>query len=388
MMRYDFDQLINRHNTYSTQWDYISDRFGRNDILPFSISDTDFAVPKEIQDAVRQRIEHPIYGYTRWNHEDYKQNIVDWFKKRNRVNIEPDWIAYSPSVVFTISTFIRMMSNEGDTVAVFSPMYDAFYGAIEKNDRFLAPVRLGSAQEGYVIDWDSLTTILSQPRTKILLLTNPHNPTGKVFTRQELYRISELCDQYHIFMISDDIHRDIVYKPNHYCPLTEVRQHQMVLCCSASKTFNTPGLIGSYLFEPDTELYRKFLIELKQKNALSSVSIFGMISQMAAYKNGSEYVDQMVDYLHQNLLILNDFLINQHLNIDFVLPQGTYLAWLKVDRLGYSANELQNRLVNKGKVGIMSGKTYGDSNYLRMNIACPRKKLLDGLKRLRLGLAD
>ncbi|WP_134992284.1 aminotransferase class I/II-fold pyridoxal phosphate-dependent enzyme, partial [Oenococcus oeni] len=163
--------------------------------------------PKEIQDAVRQRIEHPIYGYTRWNHEDYKQNIVDWFKKRNRVNIEPDWIAYSPSVVFTISTFIRMMSNEGDTVAVFSPMYDAFYGAIEKNDRFLALVRLGSVQEGYVIDWDSLTTILSQLRTKILLLTNPHNPTGKVFTRQELYRISELCDQYHIFMISDDIHR-------------------------------------------------------------------------------------------------------------------------------------------------------------------------------------
>jgi len=177
-MQYDFDHIIDRKGTYSTQWDYIADRFGRDDILPFSISDTDFPVPQAVQTALTKRMQHPIYGYTRWNHADYKNSIVDWFKRRDQVTIDPDWICYSPSVVWSIGTMIRLKSLSGEAVATFTPMYDAFYGVIEQNDRLLVPVRLAAADAGYEIDWDSLETVLAQPQVKIFLLTNPHNPTG------------------------------------------------------------------------------------------------------------------------------------------------------------------------------------------------------------------
>lgn len=384
MKKYDFDTVIDRKNTYSTQWDYISDRFGRNDILPFSISDTDFAVPDSVQTAIKKRIEHPIYGYSRWNHDDYKNSIVNWFQMKDNVTINPDWIVYSPSVVFSIGTFIRMMSQPNETVATFTPMYDAFYKVIESNHRSLAPVRLGSAQQNYVIDWDSLKTVLSQDQTKIFLLTNPHNPTGKVFSKEELHEINRLCKENNVFLISDDIHKDIVYPGSKYTPITEITTDKVVLCCSGSKTFNTPGLIGSYLFIPDDLLREKFLVELKEKNALSSVSILGMYAQMASYsEDGLNYVNQLVKYTNNNMNLAKDFINNNLPGFNFVSPTATYLAWIDVSNLNMNMDELQNKLINVGKVGIMPGSTYGDSNYLRMNVACPKTKLEEGLRRLK-----
>lgn len=381
-MQYDFDKVIDRRGTYSTQWDYIQDRFGRSDILPFSISDTDFPVPVGVQQALEKRIKHPIYGYTRWNHEAYKNSIVNWFKAQNQAPINPDWIVYSPSVVFSIATFIRMKSAVGEGVAVFTPMYDAFYHVIEDNQRVLIPIRLGSAQQDYQIDWDTLETVLKQATTRILLLTNPHNPTGKVFSAQELKRISTLCRQNNVLIISDDIHKDIVYKGSTYTPITMYTMTDVVLCCSATKTFNTPGLIGSYLFEPDLSLRTRFLSELKQKNALSSASIFGIESQIAAYNTGSDYLKQLVAYLQSNFDYLSSFLQEHLPEIQFKQPEATYLAWMDVSQLGLTAEALQDKLVNTGRVGIMSGSTYGDSQYLRMNVACPISKLQEGLKRM------
>lgn len=384
MKKYDFDTVIDRKNTYSTQWDYIADRFGRSDILPFSISDTDFAVPDSVQTALKERIEHPIYGYSRWNHDDYKNSILYWFEAKNNVKIDPDWIVYSPSVVFSIATFIRMMSATNETVATFTPMYDAFYKVIESNQRTLAPIRLGSAQEGYKIDWDSLETVLAQPQTKVFLLTNPHNPTGKVFSRAELEKLNECCKKNHVFLISDDIHKDMVYPGSEYTPVTEVTTDNVVLCCSGSKTFNTPGLIGSYVLIPDEEQREQFLVELKAKNALSSVSILGMYAQMASYsEDGLNYVQQLVKYIDGNMNLIKDFLDTNLPDFNFVKPSATYLAWIDVSQFDMSMEEMQNKMINVGKVGIMPGSTYGDSNYLRMNIACPKTKLEEGLKRLK-----
>lgn len=385
-MTVDFNRIIDRHNTYSTQWDYAKDRFGRNDVLPFSISDTDFAVPDKVQDALKRRIQHPIYGYTRWNHHDYKGTIKSWYKRRYGISINENIIAYSPSVVFSISDFIKMYSEKGDAVATFIPMYDAFYNTIESNNRILMPVKLGNAYQNYQIDWDMLKTALSQPKVKIFLLTNPHNPTGKVFKKNELQKISDLCYKYNVFLISDDIHQDIVYSPNKYVPILSIRNSDVVLCSSGSKTFNTPGLIGSYILCPDKKNYDQFLIDLKQKNALSSVSILGMYAQMAAYK-ADGYVDNMVKYLHNNMEELRTFLIdNQKLGLKFVIPEGTYLAWIDCSNISLSEDELQNRLINVGHVGIMKGSTYGDRNCLRMNVACPVKKLKEGMSRIKSAL--
>ena len=383
---YDFDHVIDRRGTFSTQWDYIADRFGRNDILPFSISDTDFPVPVEVQDALKERLTHPIYGYTRWNHATYKDSIVHWFERDGHTKINPDWIVYSPSVVFTIATLIRMKSDPGDGVAVFTPMYDAFYGTIKQNDRVLIPIRLAAADEGYVIDWDSLATVLAEKQTKIFLLTNPHNPTGHVFTKSELARLYDLCQAAHVFLISDDIHRDIVYPGHSYEPMTNVGTSDVALCCSGSKTFNTPGLIGSYAFLPDHDVRAQFLTELKQKNALSSVSIFGMLAQIAAYNGSEDYVEQLTDYTKNNMELVASYLEENLPELQFSLPDATYLAWINVSKLRLTSEELQHRLVNGGHVGIMAGKTYGDTRYLRMNIACPKKKLVMGLERLKKGI--
>ena len=169
----DFDEVINRHGTYCTQWDYAVDRFGSSDVIPFSISDADFAVPDEILAALRSRLDHPILGYTRWNHNEFKLPVVEWFARRGGANVDPEWIVYSPSVIFTVASLIRLKSNPGDTVVTFSPMYDAFFGAIRGNGRMLAPVNLSSAMDGYQIDWEGLESSCSDPLAKVFLLTNP-----------------------------------------------------------------------------------------------------------------------------------------------------------------------------------------------------------------------
>lgn len=383
-MRYDFDTVIDRRGTYSTQWDYAADRFGRADVLPFSISDTDFAVPDEVRTALASRLEHPVFGYTRWNHEDYKRSIAGWFERRGGATVQEEWVVYSPSVVFSIAELIRMMSEPGDNVVVFNPMYDAFFGMIEKNGRSLLPVGISSANEGYKVDWSALEEALVRPESRVLLLTNPHNPTGKVFSRDELFHMASLASKHDVFLISDDIHRDIVYMPNKYTPVTEMSTSGVALCCSGSKTFNTPGLGGSYVLIPEAGVRERFLISLKQRNALSSANIFGMIAQMTAYNACDDYVDELVSYLDGNLALIESYLKENLPKIRFTHPQGTYLAWMDVSELGLSTEEMQQRLVREG-VGIMSGETYGDNHFLRMNVACPRSKVVEGLHRMRRG---
>lgn len=385
-MPHDFDQVIDRTGTYSTQWDYAADRFGRADVLPFSISDTDFSVPEEVQQALLARMAHPIYGYTRWNHDDYKGSVARWFGRTPGSGVRAEWVVYSPSVIFSAATLIRLMSVPGDQVVTLTPMYDAFYGLIQGNGRVLRSVAVASASDGYGLDWDALEAALAEPRTRVMLLTNPHNPTGKVFTHPELERIVGLCHDNDVFLVSDDIHRDIVYAPSAYCPVTSVASEGLALLCSASKTFNTPGLVGSYLLIPDEGLRERFLFELKQRNALSSVSILGMTAQMAAYDQCEDYVDGLVSYVRTNMEELAKFLNAELPEIRFEVPQGTYLAWMDASGLGMGAAELQDRLVNVGHVGIMSGAAYGDERYLRMNVACPISKLRGGMERMLVGI--
>ncbi len=386
-MAVDFNHIIDRRGTYSTQWDYAADRFGRSDVLPFSISDTDFPVPDEVMEALRHRLEHPVFGYTRWDHDDYKTSVIKWFQRDGSAQqMSPEWVVYSPSVIFSVATVIRLLTAPGELVATFTPMYDAFFGVIEGNGRRVAPVAQRNAMEGYEPDWETLERVVSDPLCRVFLLTNPHNPTGKVYTPEELARISAVCREHDVTIVSDDIHRDVVYAPARYTPLLDVSTDNALVVCSASKTFNIPGLIGSYCLIPDAVLRARFLHELKQRNALSSVSILGMVAQMAAYEQCDAYVRDMLAHLRGNMETVASFLRESLPEVSFVLPQGTYLAWMDVSGLGMSPSEVQDRLVSRGHVGIMSGDAYGDSRCLRMNVACPRPKLEDGLIRMLRGL--
>lgn len=386
-MKSHFDEAINRKGTFCTQWDYIEDRFGTGDLLPFSISDMDFQSPPEIMEAMQNRTKHGIFGYTRWNHHDYKSAITDWYKRRFSAQIAEDWIVYSPSVIYSIARLIEMLSAEGDHIVLQTPAYDAFFKCIHASNRKLIANPLVNQNGQYTIDFNDLEKKLSHKKAKILLLCNPHNPTGRVWTERELTKMVNLCAKYQVKIISDDIHMDIVYPGRKFTPITSVTNDldHIFICSSASKTFNTPGLGGSYALLPDEGLRERFMTLLKNRDGVSSANIFGEIAVITGYRYGEKWVDDLCTYLYNNMKLMKDFIEQEIPAIHFEIPESTYLAWLDCSRLQTTDKELQSALVEDGKVGIMSGTVYGENDrvFLRMNIGCPQSKLLDGLSRLK-----
>lgn len=382
-----FDEVIDRKGSYSTQWDYIEDRFGKKDLLPFTISDTDFSVPECVNEALQKRLDHPVFGYTRWNHSDYKNSIVYWFKERFGADVKADWIVYSPSVIYSISRLIELNSEVGDGVVIQTPAYDAFFKTIEASNRKLVENSLIYKNGIYSLDFDDLEAKLAKSQNKILLLCNPHNPTGRVWSRADLRQIVDLCKKYDIFLISDDIHMDLTRKHVSYHPVLNYydEYEKMVLCSSTSKSFNVPGLGGSYLFIPNQTLREEFQFLLKNRDGLSSANVFGITATMAAYsESGAEWMDALNNYIDDNLTFVEEFLAEKLPELTFTKPDSTYLAWIDVSNLPFSMEQLQTALVEKGKVAIMAGTIYGGNgdSFLRFNVGCPRSKVEAGLRKL------
>lgn len=387
-MKYNFDEVINRKGTYCTQWDYIEDRFNKKDLLPFSISDTDFKIPRPITDKLKEVMNHEIYGYTRWNHHDFKGAIADYYERRFNCFIDEDWSLYSPSVMYSVSVLIRLLSSSKDKILTFNPMYDAFFSVIEENDRQLVSENLKEEQGVFKIDFESFDRKIKE--CKIMLLCSPHNPTGRVWTNEEIEQIIKSCKKYGVKIISDEIHMDIILGENKHIPILKyIKEYtQLYLVSSASKTLNTPGLIGSYSIIPSEEIREKFLLQTRKKDFLNSVSIFGMYATMVGYRECDDYIDQLVEYIKENTIIVEEFIKKELPQLKYKPAEGTYLAWIDGRELPFTKEEIQYALVNEGKVGIMPGETYGDNGakYLRLNCGCPKEKLIEGLWRLKKGI--
>lgn len=383
-----FDEPINRKGTHCTQWDYVEDRFGEKNLLPFTISDTDFKVPAAVEAALIKRMQHPVFGYTRWNHNEFKQAVCKWYSERFNSMIKSDWLVYSPSVMYSVKQLVTLLSEPGDGIIVQTPAYDAFYKMIKENKRKIVPNALIYDAKSYRIDFEELTRLMAQPENKVLLLCSPHNPTGRVWQKDELQRIIELAKTHDVFIISDEIHMDIVRKGQRHQPIIDLLQENVALVTSGSKTFNFPGLIYSYGIIPDPKLRERFLTQLKEADGLSSTSIFGMTATIAAYDNESKWVDQLNDYLDGNIAYVIAYLQEHHPELVVTKSEATYLMWIDCTALGLTMAELQQRMIRKGKVAIMSGEIYGKEgrNFLRLNIGCSREKLIDGLKRFTLSL--
>ncbi|RXA69425.1 MalY/PatB family protein [Enterococcus casseliflavus] len=383
-----FDEPINRKGTQCTQWDYVEDRFGEKNLLPFTISDTDFKVPAAVEAALIKRMQHPVFGYTRWNHNEFKQAVCKWYSERFNSMIKSDWLVYSPSVMYSVKQLVTLLSEPGDGIIVQTPAYDAFYKMIKENKRKIVPNALIYGAKSYRIDFEELTRLMAQPENKVLLLCSPHNPTGRVWQKDELQRIIELAKTHDVFIISDEIHMDIVRKGQRHQPIIDLLQENVALVTSGSKTFNFPGLIYSYGIIPDPKLRERFLTQLKEADGLSSTSIFGMTATIAAYDNESKWVDQLNDYLDGNITYVIAYLQEHHPELVVTKSEATYLMWIDCTALGLTMAELQQRMIRKGKVAIMSGEIYGKEgrNFLRLNIGCSREKLIDGLKRFTLSL--
>ena len=384
-MNSNFDEVINRLGTYCTQWDYIEDRFGEKDLLPFSISDTDFKIPKPITEKILEVAKHEIYGYSRWNHHDFKSSITDFYKRRHNCDMKEDWVLYSPSVMYSVSILIRLLSKPKDAVLTFNPMYDSFFTVIEDNDRRLISHHLIAKNGTFEIDFPLFEKQLEE--AEILLLCAPHNPTGRIWTKEEMDTIVSLCKKHHVKIISDEIHMDIQLRENKHIPLLSyINEYEdLYTASSCSKTLNVPGLIGSYLLVPNEEIRDAFLHQTRKVDFLNSVSILGMYATMVGYRECDDYIDQLNAYIKSNMEYVKSFIDKELPDFKFEIPDGTYLAWIDAREVPFTTEEIQDALVHVGKVAIMKGETYGESGtkYLRLNCGCPKSKLEDGMKRFK-----
>lgn len=385
---FDFSQPVDRHGTWCTQWDYVADRFGSADLLPFTISDMDFPTAPCVLEAMQQRLNHGVLGYSRWQQPDFTGAIQHWMASRFGCQIAPQQLVYGPSVMYMVSQLIRQWSREGDGVVIHTPAYDAFYKTIEGNQRraLSAPLRLNQGE--WQCDMAQLERLLARPDCRLMLLCSPHNPTGKVWQRQELEQMARLCERHGVRVISDEIHMDMTWHGARHIPWCEVARGDWALLSSASKSFNIPALTGAWGLIAGESERERYLSALKGRDGLSSPAVLALVAHIAAYREGAPWLDALRDYLAGNLAWVADTLNDAFPTLNWRPPQATYLAWLDLRPLGLDDAALQQRLIHQQKVAIMPGATYGPegAGFLRLNVGCPRSKLEQGVSRLIAGI--
>ena len=385
---FDFSVPVDRRGSWCTQWDYVADRFGVADLLPFTISDMDFSTAPCVLDALQQRLTHGVLGYSRWNNDEFTGAVVHWMQCRFNSRIDPATLVYGPSVIYMVAEMIRQWSAPGEGVVVHTPAYDAFYKTISGNERQLVGVPLRQRDGEWHCDMAELEQALSAPQNRILLLCSPHNPTGKVWRREELETIAGLCERYDVKTIADEIHMDMVWGNRIHTPWPAVARSSWAMFTSASKSFNIPALTGAWGMIGDTASREAWLQALKNRDGLSSPAVLAVVAHIAAYRQGAAWLDALRDYLQANLQYVADALNAAFPTLNWQPPHATYLAWIDLRPLGVDSHRLQQALIHQQKVAIMAGETYGAEGcgFVRLNVGCPRAKLEQGVTRLIAGI--
>jgi len=382
-MKYDFDKIIDRSNSYSIKYEP-SWRGKPSDVLPLWVADMDFAAPPCVQEAVMHRAEHGIYGYSEPD-AAYFDALRKWFEKRLDWNIERDWLVITPGVVNALYIAIRAFTKPGEGVVIQQPVYYPFESSIKRTGRQLLVNELVISDGRYGIDFQDFEEKIKQ--AKMFILCNPHNPVGRVWEKDELIRMGEICLRHGVIVIADEIHEDFIF-PGHkhlvFADLDKKFADIAVTCTSPSKTFNLAGLLHANNFISNKILREKFKEEYAQMG-IGQPGIMGIITCKAAYENGAEWLDELMEYLAQNMLLLKTYLSNHIPKIKLIEPEGTYLAWLDCRELGLSAQQLNEAVTHKGKLWLNAGYTFGKggNGFERINAACPRSVLHKALERLK-----
>ena len=379
-MKYDFDKITQRRGTNSYKWDSTDDK----EVLPMWVADMDFPTAPCIINALEKRVEHGIFGYTRVP-EEYYDAVISWFSRRHQWQIERDWFIYTSGVVPALSAVIKALANEGDNVLTLTPVYNCFFSSIRNNGCKLSSCALKYENNTFSIDFDDLERRAADPKTPLLLLCNPHNPSGRVWTREELQRIGDICIKHNVIVVSDEIHCEIVHPGYKYIPfasISEEFQKHSVTCISPSKAFNIAGLqIANIIVENDE--WRQRIDKAININEVCDVNPFGVIATIAAYNEGEEWLNQLLQYIHDNYLFFKDY-CEEHLPQLPVAPlEGTYLAWMDCRSLGIPSEELEEELMKEAKLWLNAGSMYGKEGegFMRWNLACPRQLVKEGLER-------
>ncbi len=379
-MKYNFDEIINRRGTNSYKWDTTAP--GVNAMW---VADMDFRTAPCITEALRRRVEQGIFGYT-FVPDEYYRATVDWFSRRHRWTIDPTHIIYTSGVVPAVSAIIKGMTGPGDKVIVQTPAYNCFFSSIRNNGCQLSSNRLRYENGVYSIDFEDLERRAADPEAKVLLLCNPHNPSGSVWTRAELERVADIAMRNGLFVISDEIHCELTYEGHDYTPFASLGEdiaRRCAVCVSPSKAFNIAGLQIANIIAADSEVRRKIDRAIND-NEVCDVNPFGVIATIEAYTNGEEWLDALRKYLWGNYVVLRDFFHRELPSYPVTDLEGTYLAWIDCSAAEIGADKLERLLEKEAKVRLNAGTMYGDGgeDFLRINLACPRELIEKALPRI------
>lgn len=381
-MKYDFDTIVPRRGTNSYKWDSAA----TPEILPMWVADMDFRAAPPILEALRKRVEHGIFGYTRIPPE-CGEAVAGWFARRHGWALDPSWIVYTTGVVPALSAIIRAFGRPGDKVLVQPPVYNCFFSSIRNNGRLVEENPLLYRHGRYFIDLESLEEKTADPAVKLLLLCNPHNPAGRVWSREELAEVERICRRNGVFVVADEIHNEIVFPGFRYTPyatLSEEAAEHSVTCVSPSKAFNLAGLQIACIVAPDATV-RQQIDKAVNIHEVCDVNAFAVNALMAAYNEGEDWLEELVAYLYGNYQTLQQYM-SIHLPQFPVLPlEGTYLAWIDCSASGRSGDAVARELVERAGLMVNPGSMYGRSgaDFIRLNLACPRALLMQALDRLK-----
>ncbi|WP_019911920.1 MalY/PatB family protein [Paenibacillus sp. HW567] len=382
-MKYDFNRVIDRRNTRSYKWDQSEKLFGDQDILPLWVADMDFESPPAVKEAILRRVQEGIYGYSIAS-ESYQEAIKDWYRRRHDWDIQKEWISDSPGIVTSLGLSVELFSKPGDQVILQSPVYYPFYDVIRMNDRKVAINPLIEDEGRYVMDYAQLEELMAGG-AKLLLLCNPHNPGGRVWEREELLRLGELCLRYGVTVISDEIHCDMIMPGHKHIPfasLSEELSNITLTTLAATKTFNLPGLQTSYIVTSNPALKRKFDLKLKALS-VHMAAYFAAEAVEAAYNEGEEWLDELTRHISGNAGYAISYLAENLPQVTPMKPQATYLLWVNCRALGLDSDGLKKLMYREAKVAFNEGSVFGTEGqgHLRINLACPRSILAEALER-------
>lgn len=387
-MKYNFDEVIDRKGTNSIKWDCITCNIegSDEDTLPLWIADMDFACAQPIIDALHKRVDRLIFGYSTFNSLEYYKAVTGWFDRRYKWKIKKEDIFFSPGVVPALGGLIRILTKEGEGVIIQRPVYYPFSNMIRNNNRVIVNNSLINDNGMYYMDFDDLEEKAKNQNNKVMILCSPHNPVGRVWTEDELLKVAEICERNDVFLISDEIHSDLIRKEAKHIPIAKIFDHEnIVTCTSPSKTFNIAGLSISNIIISNEDLKQKWNKEIYDKLGLTGANPFGIVAAQVAYDEGEEWLEQVLDYIDENLKFLDRYLKENMPKAKFLIPEGTYLAWIDLRGYDYDYKDLNKLIVRNAKLALDDGYIFGEEGegFERVNVACPRSILENCLDKMK-----
>lgn len=387
-MMFDFDRVIDRWNTDSVKYDGLSAEFGCDDLLPMWVADMDFQSPPAVLQAVKSCCERGVFGYT-FRSEESKEAFRMWVGRRYHWEVRTEWLSSSPGIVTALALGIRALTVPGDKVLIMTPVYPPFHSVVRDNGRQLVYNPLVYEGGKFRIDWNNLEEGMRRG-ARLLILCNSHNPVGRVWTREELGRVGELCCRYDVHILSDEIHADLALFGNRHTVTASVSEEvagRTLTAMAPSKTFNIAGMMNSVVVASNPEILERYNRELLSLH-LDTGNIFGHVAMKAAYQSGEEWLEELVEYLGGNVDFALDYFHREIPLVGVCRPEGSFLLWLDFRNTGFTHEECGKRLLQRGKIGLNDGLAFGveSRGFRRMNIGCPRSVLEEGLGRIKKAL--